>query len=348
MCQRKSQFQDELNKNASSKDKIFVDLLEKWKNKSTIIPCVAIHHALKKKGMKQQPPTVIVNLSLEFDYNAQTFLLAEEPSAVPLCLLPQLYQDNVSKTYQELRENACKKGLSSNQRFIQFVLISCEDIQMPYSSVKPLVLAVHEELFDKDIQAMRTMCSEYHLKSELFHGWQDIRGKNLEKQVSHLKTTQSHANFVSNALHLSTKEPIHLTHGIMFHLKMGKEIGQIAEFVKYEIKSIDEIIKDLTEVIKSKKDRQEVIMNQMDVHNSPNLLEARKKNPKTILAVTVYVDTDTKSMFYTDSGICDVSEIDVVGNLFVECCKTSADNFFKELQELVKRLPTDFVKSVSL
>ena len=95
-------------------DKIFVDLLEKWKNKSTIIPCVAIHHALKKKGMKQQPPTVIVNLSLEFDYNAQTFLLAEEPSAVPLCLLPQLYQDNVSKTYQELRENACKKGLSSN------------------------------------------------------------------------------------------------------------------------------------------------------------------------------------------------------------------------------------------
>ena len=59
MCQRKSQFQDELNKNASSKDKIFVDLLEKWKNKSTIIPCVAIHHALKKKGMKQQPPTVI-------------------------------------------------------------------------------------------------------------------------------------------------------------------------------------------------------------------------------------------------------------------------------------------------
>ena len=59
--------------------------------------------------------------------------------------------------------------------------------------------------------------------------------RNFHKQNANLKHSPLFSIFLQNAGQLFSGVPRHLTHGINIRLKMGKEPGQIAEFLNYGI-----------------------------------------------------------------------------------------------------------------
>ena len=105
-------------------------------------------------------------------------------------------------------------------------------------------------------------------------------------------------------MQLLCNERRHSTHGIVIHLRMGKEIGQIAELVTYEVKHIAEIIVNMKMRVLSKRKQKELIENELDVRNSPKLLKARQQNPNNIMMVICFVDMETGTTFIADSEVC--------------------------------------------
>ncbi|GFH52341.1 hypothetical protein CTEN210_08817 [Chaetoceros tenuissimus] len=343
-CKQRTKAEDAFKKCANAKETNIRNLLEDWKLKSMMVMTAAMHYALKKTGLKQQPPTKVTCLNVEFNYNCQTFILAEEPYALPICDMPNEEQELIQTKYQECIESIAQNG-DNEQHFTQFVLITCKDLGEMYGSFKPLSFPDVTPL-DTDMRMLRTFCTEIHLKSDLFQGWNHIRTTNLGNQIiQYLKRTQPYSGFVQNALQLYCNKPRHMTHGILVHLKIGKDIGKIEQFVKYEVMTLDEM-KELARTMTGTRQQLEyVIENEMDVHNSPKLLQSRLRYPKNIMMVTGYVDTETRSVFFMDSGLCELIDL---GSGSFKTCKRDADYCFNQLQQMVKQMPSGLVKKVSL
>jgi hypothetical protein len=88
-----------------------------------------------------------------------------------------------------------------------------------------------------------------------------------------------------------------------------------------------------------------LIENEMDVYNSPKLLQSRLRYPRNIMMVTGYIDTETRSAFFMDSGLCELIDS---GSGSVKTCKRDADYCFNQLQQMVKQMPSGLVQKVSL
>ncbi|GFH52078.1 hypothetical protein CTEN210_08554 [Chaetoceros tenuissimus] len=66
-------------------------LLQKWVPEQTKMAPLgsAVYHASDEKDFEQQPPAKVVLVEVEFNYNVQTFIVAEEPRAVAIVDLSQ-------------------------------------------------------------------------------------------------------------------------------------------------------------------------------------------------------------------------------------------------------------------
>ncbi|GFH52352.1 hypothetical protein CTEN210_08827 [Chaetoceros tenuissimus] len=259
------------------------DLFEhQWMLKAGVLLSAAVFATLKHEELRKQPPTKVVYVDLEFNYNAQTFLLAEEPKAVPITSC--FDRNEILEKYQN---DAKRLG---RQRCAQYAVVTCEEANSSFFH-----LVVLEEGLPFKLPAnlpLQYFFANTALKSDLFQGWGVIRDRNFQKQNAHWKKSHLYSLFLHNALRLLSKKPRHLTHGINIHLKMGKEPGQIAEFLNYEVKLLSEL-KTLNNEIASmtpKKEREYMTKYGLDVQNNPRLLESRKRDPNTIMIVIYFQD----------------------------------------------------------
>ena len=61
----------------------------------------AVYYVLKKNGIEQQPPVKAVLVEIEFNYDAQTFVVAEVPRAVAIDDLHQEHKENIRKALRD-------------------------------------------------------------------------------------------------------------------------------------------------------------------------------------------------------------------------------------------------------
>ena len=97
--------------------------------------------------------------------------------------------------------------------------------------------------------------------------------------------------------------------------------------------------------IAPKKEREYMMNYGLDVRNNPRLLESRKCDPNTIMIVICFQDRDTVSMYAIDSVFLPLKSS---GKVTVKKCKKDADACFKQLQGLVKQMPSHLIEKVSM
>lgn len=326
-------------------------LLQKWCEKATLFFLSAIMYALTTDELKQQPPTKVVTINLEFNYNLRTFLLVDEPKAVATSEYSSHdgMKSIIDRLYMRFEDS--NKKIRSEQVYHQFALINCIEFQGKY--VADYVHGFYESQLDVkkekgllDISSVDNLCRHVKLNSHLFQGWDALRASNFQRQIDFMKSSPAYLRFAQNALQLFCKKPRHMTHGLVLRIKLGKEIGEIAELVEYDVASLPAIRK-LTEVrVKSTKKQQLVVSNEIDILKSPKLLKARQHNPKNIMMVICFMDTETATAFIADSEVCELPLVRKGSK--VKTCNRDAKKYFKQLQGMVKEVPSELVEKVSL
>lgn len=101
----------------------------KWIAKSSTLTCTTdvAYYALKKKGMEQQPPVKAVIMELEFNYNVQTFTVAEVPRTVAIADLDQESKEKFRQIFKDEKERKVGRGI--DHLYIQFVIITTKEMR---------------------------------------------------------------------------------------------------------------------------------------------------------------------------------------------------------------------------
>lgn len=115
-CKEFVAYEEEFAKLTPDEAKIWNLLKHQWKYKEMMFMNDLVVTTLKKQDREQQPPTKDVCIELEFNYNAKTFLLAEEPKALPISCLDEeiileMYYDNEPQILE-----------------LQFAFVTCKDL----------------------------------------------------------------------------------------------------------------------------------------------------------------------------------------------------------------------------
>ena len=106
------------------------NLLElQWKRKAFMLLNATVISTLTKKEREQQPPTKFVSIVLEFNYNAKTFVLAEEPTAIPINCCDQ--EEFILEMYQQEIDDGM-------QGCVQIAWVTCTDFGEKCGFFQPL------------------------------------------------------------------------------------------------------------------------------------------------------------------------------------------------------------------
>ena len=211
-----------------------------------------------------------------------------------------------------------------NVGFRQYAIVTCKELGSKHAKVMDMHFeeGILHELTKETLSHMEKICKRIPLKSDLFHGWDGIRKSNLEKQFVHLKKCPVYTSFLCNAMQLFNNKGRLSLCGIVIYIKLGKELGKISDFVKYEKMPKSEI----------KKLKENMSVN-TDLPQQP------------VMVLVAYKDIETDSIFRYDAKTC---FLDTSGNRSVETYKRNANYCFKQLQDSVKKIPLELLEKVSL
>ncbi|GFH48028.1 hypothetical protein CTEN210_04504 [Chaetoceros tenuissimus] len=312
-----------------SREMNIYNLFQNWVTKSRTKSCCsgAVYLALKKNGIEQQPLVKAVLIEVQFNYNAQTFIVAEEPKAVAIADLSQQHKKEIRKILKE-------PTLESDQGYNHFVIISTKELGERCETT--IALGITKSVLENmnaaniDMFKLRNKCAGVSLKSDLFRGWKSIRRNNLQKQMEQMKLGQSYTEFIQSALQLFCKKTLRNTHRIIVNMNMGKEIGQISQFLDYKLVSI-------AEFKQIKEELEKYIIHVEDIASQPPSC--------TEMAIeTLFIDFET----CVDFEYIVFCEVDGMRNKTAKQCKKAADKQFRKLQKSVKEMPVDLLEKVSL
>ena len=324
-CSQYCDTMEKLKSNSTSTEMKIQSLFEKWRLQSCMIFTAAVYHALKKNSVLQQPPEKVVFFGTEFDYNAETFVLLEEPKAILISDLSQTDQDGIQRSYKDGKD---RFGNYPDKVLIHFAFITCKELGEKFTFVVTVGIKRNQlDNISNDIQSMndvRALSAKNCLRSDLFKGWAAISRNNIFIQSRYLKQSQAYSKFVFNALQLFSKRPMHKTHRIIVHFQMGTVIGQIAKFLKYEVIPISEF---KLATFSSRADQKKID-------------EYQSKDAILILCVANEIQFSYVSHVAWDGRQTKSASI--------KQSKKEADKHFQELQQLVGQMSSDQLEKVSL
>ncbi|GFH61354.1 hypothetical protein CTEN210_17830 [Chaetoceros tenuissimus] len=325
ICKQNCEFEKNIERSFDSREMNIYNLFEKW------VPgpiFAAAYLALKKKGMAQQPPVKVVFVEVDFNYNAQTFIVTEEPRAVAIDDLSQDSREMIMEGWKH-QNNKTIRGL--HQVYAQYAIVSTKELGEKSQTNVPILfdkseLDQYEQNVDSSMFKVRFQCALVHLKSNLFRGWKSIRRSNLKKRMKQMELGQSYTAFVQNALQFFCSKSLQSTHQLVVDMKMGKEIGQISQLLDYKLWPMDKFEK---------------------VENVFNHVEGISSQPSSCTETAIkvlFLDIEISCSFeYT--VFCGVN---VIRNKTAKQCKKAADKHFRKLQQSVKEMPSDLLEKVSL
>lgn len=306
-------------------------LFHKWVMKTEMQPIyAAVYLALKKKGIKQQPPVKVALMEVEFNYNAQAFVVTEVPRAVAIDDLHKEQKEMVMEKWKDFK-NKSVVGLDQ-EKYIQFAIVSTKELGPRFQTLLDVVFdkSIFDGKLDIVMHTLRFRCTQVRLKSDLFRGWKSILRNNLQKQIQQMNIGQSYNAFVQGALQFACNQSLQKTHRIIVGISMGKGIGQFSQLLDYTVMPIADYKKGKAEVEK-------FIIHLEDIESRPL--------PCTDIAVeTLFIDPEMCFAFeYT--VLCGVNGM---RNKTAKQCKKAADKHFRKLQQSVKGMSSDLLETVSL
>ncbi|GFH61293.1 hypothetical protein CTEN210_17769 [Chaetoceros tenuissimus] len=124
-CSQYCDTMEKLKSITTSNEMKIRSLFEKWRLQSCAIVTAALYHALKKNGVLQQPPEKVAFFRTEFDYNAETFVLTEEPKAVLISDLSQTDQEGIQRSY---KDGTDRFSNYHDKVLTHFVFITCKEL----------------------------------------------------------------------------------------------------------------------------------------------------------------------------------------------------------------------------
>ncbi|GFH57264.1 hypothetical protein CTEN210_13740 [Chaetoceros tenuissimus] len=325
LCKQNCEYAKSIEICLDSRDMNIWNLFQKWEPTQPISS--AIYYALAIKGIEQQPPVKAVIMEIEFNYNAQTFVVAEVPRAVAIADLSR--KEQLCEMYKNC---ITKTAWGVHQVYIQFAVVSTKELGEKFVNIAPVTFSksVLDQKTHIDMREIRYRCAKSRMKSGLFRGWKSIRSNNLQKQMEQMNLGQYYTAFVQNALQFFCNKSLQNTHRIVVNVKMGKEIGQISQLLNYRVMPIA-AFKECKE----------------EVEKCFSHVEDTKSRP------LLCTETAIKTLF-VDAELCFAfdfvlyCEVNVTQNKTAKQCKKAADKYFKKLQQEVKEMPSDLLEKVSL
>lgn len=263
-------------------------LLAEWKQtdaKTTTL--LAGRYALTDDMFREQPPTVVAFLTIDFDYNRRTFVPIEPPSAIRIVDLPDNLRGEVL--------NAIQGSADAEARFV--------NPDMKKSSKNHVIVIFHGQttsIFPVNLGGLDTLpytwdqimllYQSVHLDSKRFRTWQASQWMTLKAQFKALQDANISAwtAFLHHSFRLYSKKPLHKTHALLIKFTFGRGLGQVKAITGYELISLSEARR----IAESRGDTEQTrftLENVLDVENSPRLLQSRVHHPKNVLLPLVFV-----------------------------------------------------------
>jgi len=306
------------------------ELLEQWKTESAYVMVLASASVLTMSQMKEQPPSFVTVMDVNFNFNLKTFLFTKKPSTVSIRDLPE----NFIKTgiYQQMKKDEdWRSGGGHDGNCLHYALLLCNSM----ASIKPLVFPIRSRPWDDCVNLSKQIA----LKSRLFEKWAVPFQVNWNSQLQVLRRTEEYTGFLYNAFHVLSKTPRHKTHAIVIDFEFGFGLGQVGALNSYEALPLEDVRNMLrAHPEMSEAERRNVLDNMLDVENSPTLIKSRAARPKNVLLPVVFRHVAQKQhmLFMPNMG-----EILLGGQHFesVKNCDQVADENFRRLQLRALSLP---------
>lgn len=322
LCKHNSAMRQHMDRTLTPSEKNIHNLFEQWRSNPTTVEITLNAKCRQIMDISEYPPTKVMLVSLQFDYNAKTFVFAEEPKVIPICQSPQYCQVLIMKHALSTE--------SSHLTFLQYAFVTCKNLGTKYQSLNLMHFGEDHLNIPKDKLIQTEDIYKYlPLKSDLFDGWDAIQESNLKKQFDYLNNSSTFIGFLGNALQLFHDKIRLSLCGIVIYVSLGKELGQITNFIKYQ------------DMPKSEFKRLMKNASVNDIKEIPsNLLH---KPP--VMAVVLYKDIETNSELGLDGQMCTLNKL---GKGTVKKRKKDADHSFKQLQSFFEKMPSHIIEKVTL
>ncbi|GFH53815.1 hypothetical protein CTEN210_10291 [Chaetoceros tenuissimus] len=321
-CKENSAARQQMDRTLTVSEKNVVNLFNQWVSKPVIVRGILQPKFQQMIDMREYPPTKLMLISLEFDYNAKTFILAEEPSVIPISQCPQEFQDTLereSNQYNEVRK--------FHNVFMQYSIITCKDLEANCKWFNPMYFGEHNlNVPMKQLIEDEMLCKRIPLKSDLFDGWDEIRKSNLQKQIDYFNKSATFTGCLDNVMNFFNSKERLSVGGIVIYVKLGKELGQITNFVKYEDMPQSDFMASAQKAFPNS-----------EIPKIPPHLQ------QSVIVAVAYKNIETDAYLAFDRQIC---TLNTLGSRTTNRYKKDANDYFKQLQELVKKMPSHFVEKV--
>lgn len=214
-------------------------------------------------------------LTVEFDYNKQTFVPSHPPRLIKLSKFVREYPDMavflVKPNYiVMLVECKGKQGVATYTD------------HFPLSPHLPVPGGSWAEIVEEMLHEAGM------LTSSIFSSWEPMQKKNVETQLKLVRQSPHYRHFIVNALRIKTLQPRHKSHVVMIHVKLGLGLGQIVKLPDYQVSTFQEVKNKLQERV-GPTQAWKWSQDWLNLETHPELLKAQKQDP-TIVRLPILFD----------------------------------------------------------
>lgn len=196
----------------------------------------------KEQFTSREPPTFVVQMEIEFNYNFESF--APKPSCWPPRLIP--VEEVVAEP--EMREELARFHLSNNGKYMYHL------VAVPFGEENLKVNTVTIYNTDYAIQQankysweeLREQFLRVPLESSIFAKLEVLKQENIKAQTDGVIELLQMKLLIASALNLS--DPLtskHRTHVLVIKFEFGNGLGEIRRLVHYKAMNAKELMDDM-------------------------------------------------------------------------------------------------------
>jgi len=263
------------------------DLFELWQQCYGQLGSIITHatcYALTDSQKKEQPPSFVIMMNLDFNYNMQTFMFTEEPRTVNLADLSDSAREVALQKIQA--EEETKPSSPFDKKYWHYAIIKCKGI----IHVQTVLLSWQKLMREGQWDRLVTASERITLESSLFESWPAPFQVNFRSQIDALHAMEEFKSFILYITHLLSTKPRHKTHTVIIHYKFGFDLGKISALASYEVVTIKASRKQFREgaTFPTEADKKFMMDHMLDVENSSMLKKARTTNRNIVMVPVIY------------------------------------------------------------
>jgi hypothetical protein len=264
-----------------------LEVFHHWRNNSTYSFLKMIRNYYPDTLFRQQPPTSILSVFLDYNWNYKTFLPSREPVPILMADLP----DNIKPSIEQGLLSIAGKGEMGNdgeRRYFHFLLLDYKGI----TALKPVAIPMSERDPDNTLLDLALKSNTVKLPNAMPKiQWHQTIQTNLKSQIAILRGAPDWSEFLFMAMHMKTKRPLHKTHCVQIEFEYGFPLGQVSGLSSFEILPIKKARQMFSEA------KSEALEQCLNVEGNPKLLASRHRYPRNIQLAVLLTNKMTSHVF---------------------------------------------------